>query len=105
MPAKHGIMYNATHSVATWLDIDLDAVEEQLFEGMKLAQDKTRTEILALNYQLELNSLEHYLCQDNILPGDYQCTTCEHSFHIPYPGELEACHKCSGHHFNKQSTH
>lgn len=93
MAGKKHWLDKSGRSVASWLDIDLEALEVQLLKSIEEVADPTRSEWIDLMSRLEAPEGVYHVGE--LAPsGDLTCTKCGRKVHLYVPQELTSCTRC-----------
>ena len=78
---------------ASWLDLDLEAFENQLLHSLEEIGDRTKADWLELQYRL--HAPENIFHVGELTPaGDLVCTHCQRKTHFHVPQLLQPCVAC-----------
>jgi len=75
-----------------WAQIDLQLVEQSLFDLFARAADRTRLEIEAFNRELQAGP--PYRTGEMTGPGSLRCENCGQLMHFHQPGHIPPCPSC-----------
>jgi len=85
-------------SVAMWLELDVDAVEDTLLNSIHDVADQTRLDWIDLMYRIE--APEAIFHKGELAPtGDLECTHCGTITHIYMEHRLQNCRHCQNEEF------
>lgn len=89
------------HDFATWLDFDIELIEDRLKDLFSQAADQTTVELLQLKQQAER---AEYHTGEITGPGTLVCDKCGEKLHFHRVGKIPPCPKCKGTVFHRQSN-
>ena len=99
MANKSHLLNDVTHGVASFLEIDVSAIEDQLLEAVRDLADPAEVELMTLKRELDAASYHVLLAGEVAGSGDYICCDCAKHFHLQRPSELQPCVMCDGERF------
>jgi len=86
---------------ATWLDFDIELIEDRMKELFAQAADQTTIELLQLKQQARLSE---YHTGEITGPGTLVCDTCGKKLHFHLVAKIPPCPKCRATRFHRQSS-
>jgi len=84
---------------ATWLDFDIELIEDRMKELFSQAADQTTVELLQLKQQARQSE---YHTGEITGPGTLVCDTCGEKLHFHRVGKIPPCPKCKATRFHRQ---
>ncbi len=81
-----------------WLAIDIDVIENYLYDYFKQAADQTTVELAKLKQEAESAG---YQTGEMSGPGVLTCDECGEHLHFNKVGHIPPCPKCKGTHFHR----
>lgn len=88
--------------LAGWLHMDLQLIEDWLWDQFSSVADKTRLELMEL--QRTLNEPEHYRAGEVAGPGALTCTRCGEQLRFERVGVITACPNCQNTEFVRPAS-
>lgn len=96
--AKNQWLGKTGRSVATWLELDIDAVEDTLLNSLHDAADQTKLDWIDLMYRIKAPEAIFHVGE--FAPtGDLQCSSCGTNTHVYMAQKLRPCRHCQNEEF------
>jgi hypothetical protein len=91
---EHHLVGDITQGVAGWLEIDVDAIEDQLLETVKEVANPATVELNQLQAELQASSVRVLLAGEDAHSGDWICCDCNKHFYLEAATTLKECLMC-----------
>lgn len=91
---EHHLVDDITHGVASWLEIDVNAIEDQILETVKDLANPATVELNLLQEELQSGSVRVLLAGEQAKSGDWICCDCNKHFHLESDTVLKTCLVC-----------
>jgi hypothetical protein len=95
--AHYGV--RTDEDLAGWLRMDLQLIENWLWDTFSSVADKTKLELI--QFQRQLVVPETYHTGEVAGPGTLHCTNCGNAVHLSKVGHIPPCPKCHGTEFTR----
>lgn len=92
---------NTGHELGDWFHLDMELIENRLWEFFSHAADQTSLELLQLKDQA--HNASEYHTGEITAPGVLECTACKGELHFKKAGHIPPCPKCRGKVFSRKS--
>jgi len=91
-------MANNSDDFKKWLAIDIELIEDYLFDQFKQAADQTTIELA--KFKADAAAAEYHTGEITG-PGVLMCDNCGENLHFHKAGHIPPCAKCQGTHFHR----